>query len=604
MTPDAPDPYLGPPPTLDGRYRLVRQIGKGGMSLVYRAEDELLGREVAIKFLSPSRIADSQRFLREARVVAQLSHPHIVTLYDAGQEAGWYYLILEHIAGQNLYEYLAEQPQALSTAAALALIRPLFAALAYAHERGVIHRDVKPENMMIMPDGRVKVTDFGLALADTEIRLTADNALSGTPLYLAPECLQGQPASPRSDLYAAGVVLYELLAGQPPYQAATISSMFIEILHTTPNPPSQHNPAIPAAVDAIILRLLAKEPDQRYPSAQAVLDALSGLTIVENIPATPRQPMSNDQPPLVDTLVERLARTSTAITPAQKAGMAPALFSYAAAEDTAVALETERQRLAGLLQDQVIEPLNLLLAQAGMYEQVMAVNTPGRTAVSVLATLARQLLQQVRDLETNLRPTILESLGLEPALEAQANQVMRARGVQITLELPRLVERLPASLELALFRATQEMIAAALDNGHATHITIYLRRQPDELLYTLADNGPVDTPRLTPASQQRVTNMGGQISNGVRHGRYEVTIRFTLTPPLLLTAREMEVIVCLAEGMTNKEIAHALHIKPRTVNFHLDNIYLKLGVSTRTEAAVIALRQGWVRGSGAATLVN
>ena len=222
----------------------------------------------------------------------------------------------------------------------------------------------------------------------------------------------------------------------------------------------------------------------------------------------------------------------------------------------------------------------------------MAGNQMGQLAVSVLGTLVRQLLQQVRDLTANLQPTTLMTLGLEAALEGLANQIMRQHGAQVTLDLARLPERLPAPLELALFRAAQEAVATAVTQAHATHITIRLTHEPEQLTFYMGDNGKTAVERL-PTTSQRLTQLGGQLSG--QAGR--LTVLFALKPAVALTPRELEVLQLVAYGLSNKEIAQHLSVSARTVNFHLYNVYSKLGVNSRTEAAVMALRQGWVRGT-------
>jgi signal transduction histidine kinase len=279
--------------------------------------------------------------------------------------------------------------------------------------------------------------------------------------------------------------------------------------------------------------------------------------------------------------------------------LAQELLVYAALEDTAAAVEAERRRLAGLLQTNVIESLNLLLAQANAYEQTLSANPTARMAVSVLASLARQIVQEVRDLEANLHPTILEALGLEPALDALTSQVTRAHGLQITLALERLRERLPHRVELALFRAAQDALDRTVRHAHASQATIRLERREDRLLFSLSDNGvSASGSEALSAACQRIEQLGGTVETGCGpHGGFELRISLALKPPVQLTPREMDVIRLLAEGLSNKEIARLLSISPRTVNFHLDNIYSKLGVSSRTEAAIYALRHGWTRQS-------
>jgi DNA-binding CsgD family transcriptional regulator len=273
-----------------------------------------------------------------------------------------------------------------------------------------------------------------------------------------------------------------------------------------------------------------------------------------------------------------------------------ALLLYVSTEDIIASVENERRRLAGLLQSEVVESLNLLLSQANIYEQTLSANPMARMAVSILTSLARQTLQQARDLGDHLFPAMLETLGLEPALENLSSQISRARGIRINLELERLPERLPRRIELALFRLTQEFLDA-LSTVNATQATVHLQRQAQQVDFELGCNGrgALDE-RLLQGTRQWLEQLGGQFQpEQERAGEFNLAVRFMLTPLVQLTPREMEVIQLVAEGLSNKEIARSLSISPRTVNFHLDNLFSKLGVRSRTEAAVYALRQGYVR---------
>ncbi len=264
-------------------------------------------------------------------------------------------------------------------------------------------------------------------------------------------------------------------------------------------------------------------------------------------------------------------------------------------EDTAAAVETERRRLAALLQSDVVESLNLLLSQARVYEQSLATDPAGQRAVSVLASLARQILQQVRDLESSLHPTFLESLGLGPALEALSSRVIRAHGLHIDLVLERIEERLPPHIEMALFRAVQDALERVIRRARASRVTIRLERQNERLVVSVADNGLATAGvEVLGSSCRRIEQLGGTAEAGPGpQGGLEVTLRMAIAMPVQLTPRESEVIQLLTEGLTNKEIALRLSLSPRTVNFHLDNIYSKLGVNSRTEAAIYALQHGW-----------
>jgi serine/threonine-protein kinase len=375
------------------------------MGIVYRAFDELLNREVAVKFLAAESFGSgeiSDRFRREARAVARLSHPNIMMLYDLDQETSWRYLVLEYIPGQDLEARRLERGGRLPAGEAVPIIQAVLEALAYAHAQGVIHRDIKPQNIMLTPKGQVKVTDFGLALAQDDIRLTQEGTIIGSPLYLAPEMASDGLADHRTDLYAVGAVLYELLTGRPPFTGNNPVTILSQLLTIPVLSPRLLEPDIPPALEAVILKLLAKNPTDRYPSAEEALAAL--------------QPEPVAQPGLFSQggLPGQVDKTPSELAPLQ------AVLALRYAEDTAVAIESERRRLAQQLQSQVIEPLHLLLSQTHTYEQMLGTNPTARMAVSVLSTLARQTLQQARDLENNLHPTILERLGLEPALETLA----------------------------------------------------------------------------------------------------------------------------------------------------------------------------------------
>jgi DNA-binding NarL/FixJ family response regulator len=270
-----------PPLRLQDRYRLVEQIGEGSMGMIYRAYDETLNRDVAIKFLLPERVASQEsgsRFLREARAVARLSHPNIMTLYDVGQQDEWRYLVLEYVPGKDLHSLMVQRGGPLTVDEALHAIGGALDALAYAHRRGIIHRDIKPENIMVTPEGQVRVTDFGLALARGEARLTREGVIVGTVLYLAPEVISGTLPNERSDLYAMGAVLYELLSGRPPFPGDDPLIVFSQILHAPLSPLREVAPHVPAALESFVQKLMAREADARYATAQETLDALAGLT--------------------------------------------------------------------------------------------------------------------------------------------------------------------------------------------------------------------------------------------------------------------------------------------------------------------------------------
>ena len=253
----------------DGRYLLVRKLGTGGMANVYLAEDQELGRRVAIKMLDDRHAQDEQfveRFRREAKNAAGLSHPNVVSIYDRGQAEGTYYIAMEYLEGRTLKELLvARGPTPIPVAIDYA--RQILAALGFAHRHGVVHRDIKPHNVAVAPDGRIKVMDFGIARAGTS-QMTETGSIIGTAQYLSPEQAKGAPVGPTSDIYSVGIVLYEMLTGSVPFTGDTPLEIAMKHLSATPEPPSEQRPEVPHELDSIVLRALAKRPEDRYQTAE------------------------------------------------------------------------------------------------------------------------------------------------------------------------------------------------------------------------------------------------------------------------------------------------------------------------------------------------
>jgi eukaryotic-like serine/threonine-protein kinase len=277
---------------LAGRYELGLVLGAGGMATVYLADDRVLERQVAVKVLSASYALDPlavERFRAEACTAARLSHPNIVAVFDSGSDAGVHYLVMEYVPGQTLAQLLRRRGP-LPPWRAAELTSQVCAALATAHAHGVVHRDVKPGNVLLDRDGRVKVADFGIAKAAAAPALTGDGMVLGTAAYLSPEQAQGEPVDPRSDVYALGCVLYELLTGAPPFGSAATSSpvaVAVRQVSQAPEPPSRRNPRIPAPMDAVVLTAMAKQPEQRYQSTQAMHGDLTRVLAGRSAPAGP-----------------------------------------------------------------------------------------------------------------------------------------------------------------------------------------------------------------------------------------------------------------------------------------------------------------------------
>jgi Tol biopolymer transport system component len=278
-----------------GKYEIQAEIGHGGMGAVYRGYDPLLDRYVAVKVLAPHLVWEKgfvERFLREARAAARLKHPNIVTIYDVGQEGGSYYFVMEYLEGQTLTEVIRQQGP-LPPDEVLSILQPLAEALDYAHYQGLVHRDIKPGNIIVGPGGQATLTDFGIARAAQETRLTGTGTLVGTPQYMSPEQVKGLTVDGRSDLYSLAVLAYEMLRGQAPFQAEITPALLYKVVHELPPPIRQARPDLPAEVEGVLAKALAKEPGERYATVSAFVDTLGRALAgeeVEGIVARPEVP--------------------------------------------------------------------------------------------------------------------------------------------------------------------------------------------------------------------------------------------------------------------------------------------------------------------------
>ena len=264
-----------PDTIIDGRYKVISRVGSGGMADVYLAEDQLLGRQVAVKLLHHHFAEDQEfveRFRREASSAAGLSHQNIVGIFDRGEWEGTYYIAMEYVAGRSLKTIVREQGP-LDPAQAIDIVIQILRGARFAHRRGVVHRDLKPHNVIIDEEGRARVTDFGIARAGAS-DMTLTGSIMGTAQYLSPEQAQGYMVSGASDLYSIGVILYELLTGVVPFDGETAVAIAFKQVSAQPRPPSEVNPAVPPALDAVVLRALAKDPAQRYADADEFIAAL------------------------------------------------------------------------------------------------------------------------------------------------------------------------------------------------------------------------------------------------------------------------------------------------------------------------------------------
>jgi eukaryotic-like serine/threonine-protein kinase len=277
------------PHVLLGRYEVGRLLGAGGMAEVFEGRDRLLARRVAIKVLQAQFARDPSfliRFKREAQAAASLSHPNIVGVYDTGTEDGTHFIVMEFVDGRTLKEVIrAEGP--LYPERAAEICGDVCSALVAAHARGLIHRDIKPGNVMLTPDGKVKVMDFGIARATTSETITQTAAVVGTAQYISPEQAQGQTVDYRSDLYSLGCCLYEMLTGTVPFTGATPVAIAYRHVREDPTPPRQLNQDVPAPLEAICLKAMAKLPDNRYQTAAEMQDDLERFRNGQPVLATP-----------------------------------------------------------------------------------------------------------------------------------------------------------------------------------------------------------------------------------------------------------------------------------------------------------------------------
>jgi eukaryotic-like serine/threonine-protein kinase len=284
---------IEPDTLIDSRYRILRKLGSGGMADVYMAEDQQLGRRVALKVLHRRFAEDEQfveRFRREASSAAGLSHANVVAIFDRGEWDGTYYISMELVEGRTLKEIVREKGPA-PPEAAVDLTLQILRAARYAHKHGVVHRDIKPHNVLIDQDGRVRVTDFGIARAGTS-DITETGSVMGTAQYLSPEQAQGRSVDARSDLYSIGIVLYELLTGQVPFDADSPVTVALKQVSELPVPPAEIVPAIPPAIDAVVLHALEKDPDLRWQNADEFIAALeTARSEPERMPPPPAAPI-------------------------------------------------------------------------------------------------------------------------------------------------------------------------------------------------------------------------------------------------------------------------------------------------------------------------
>lgn len=265
------------------RYLLISNIGQGGMADVYKAIDTILNREVAVKVLRGELSHDPMtllRFQREASAASKLSHPNVVDVYDVGESDGRHYIVMEYVRGRTLKQLIAQRG-ALNLDEAIDIMMQLTSAISLAHEKHIIHRDIKPQNILVKDDGTVKITDFGIAIAHDSIQLTQNHTVMGSAHYLAPETTKGEASTSAVDIYALGIVFYELLSGKVPFNGTNPTEIAVKHLREKMPYIRDFNPTIPQSVENVILKATAKRVDQRYQSVDEMIDDLAHCRLAE-----------------------------------------------------------------------------------------------------------------------------------------------------------------------------------------------------------------------------------------------------------------------------------------------------------------------------------
>jgi serine/threonine-protein kinase len=482
---------------INERYEIERRIGRGGMADVFLARDLLLDRPVAVKVLFPEFATDPafvERFRREAQAAANLTHPNIVAVYDWGRAGGTYFMAMEYVAGRTLADLLRANG-ALTAQQAAMIGLEVAAALASAHHNGVVHRDIKPANILLGQSGQVKVADFGIARAlgaSVEANLTQAGAVMGTATYFSPEQAQGGQPDPRSDLYSLGVVLYEMVGGRPPFSADSPVGVAYKQVHEAPRPLRELASDVPRPFEAIVARLLAKQPAARYPNAEALRDDLRRFR--EGVPVQALEAARRtgvDEPTQV---VSTIAPTTVSAATAPTQAMPRQVSGRPVHIDEPPIEETLPRRAGWYLIGAVVVAVVLVLGGFGLYR--VLTSDQGSTVLSVPDATNRTLREA---------STLLIDAGFNPVPVAEPRE-----GVPddvVYAQDPRPNTPIERGAEVALFYnpaaepvAVPPLIGLTLDEANQALAPLGLRA----VVVDLAESAEVEQGRIlsqTPPAQ-------------------------------------------------------------------------------------------------------
>jgi serine/threonine-protein kinase len=457
------DPLIGR--LIDGRYQVRSRIARGGMATVYLATDLRLERRVAIKVMHGHLADDTQykaRFIQEARSAARLAHPNVVNVYDQGQDAETAYLVMEYLPGITLRELLQEHP-VLTTDQAMDIMEAVLSGLAAAHRNGIVHRDLKPENVLLADDGRIKISDFGLARAATAQTATG-NALLGTIAYLSPELVTRGVADARSDIYAVGIMLYEMLAGEQPYKGEQPFQIAQQHANDTVPTPSSKNPRVPAELDELVLWATARDPDQRPRDAKAMLDQLLETQRILQSGAPATAPTIAQHTMVMPPAPQRGSEAETQVLGTRvKQRTGPVVFDTT----TALARASEKRKARGAWLFTLVLLLAALAGATGWYfgagpgSKVYIPNVAGKDVAAATAILQNADLAVAKDSKQayDLEVPLGQVVGTDPKAGTAV-----AHGGTVTL----VISQGPRSLDMPKLAGQTEDAARALIDGKFT----------------------------------------------------------------------------------------------------------------------------------------